>query len=368
LYGQSLHRAPGSSDPGPPSRMNCGPLIWCPAVDRLAEPKPLATCQRPSVLATILTIARTAVSRNARPTPATRESGATKNSVNSTNPSRSVERAYPTGDLLGLRRSPRCVRRAEVDDETPVKPAIARRDRGQAGRWAGSQSGRIRSHSERRNTTKQALESAALACRTTAAQAIAARIYRATFTSAPSGRGSTHITVQHANATRNERASPPVLRSPRSGTRSDSLGWPCAHTRSVGSTKARPSAPRTIGVHRGHLRRHDVRYRFARTGSVATAPHIRRRRPRLSFRAAVAVSCCRSLSPAARSSGKPRGPAIRDTRTCISRTDRPGPSPRGSNDTCSRPRPAHRSSWAGGLPRHLRRCADPPAGRARARR
>ena len=65
---------------------------------------------------------------------------------------------------------------------------------------------------------------------------------------------------------------------------------------------------------------------------------------------------------------KPRRPAIRGTRTCIWRTDRFGPSPRGSSDTCSRRRPSRRSFWAGGLPRRLRRCVDPPAGRAGGRR
>jgi hypothetical protein len=64
----------------------------------------------------------------------------------------------------------------------------------------------------------------------------------------------------------------------------------------------------------------------------------------------------------------PRRPAIRGTRTCIWRTDRSGPSPRGSSDTCSRRRPSRRSFWAGGLPRRLRRCVDPPAGRAGGRR
>jgi hypothetical protein len=64
----------------------------------------------------------------------------------------------------------------------------------------------------------------------------------------------------------------------------------------------------------------------------------------------------------------PRRPAIRGTRTCIWRTDRSGPSPRGSSDTCSRRRPSRRSFWAGGLPRRLRRCVGPPAGRAGGRR
>ena len=74
-------------------------------------------------------------------------------------------------------------------------------------------------------------------------------------------------------------------------------------------------------------------------------------------------SCCRSPSPR-HGGANPSRPAIRGTRTCIWRMDRSGPSPRGSSDTCSRRRPARRSFWVGGLPRRLRRCAGPPAGRA----
>ena len=155
----------------------------------------------------------------------------------------------------------------------------------------------------------------------------------------------------------------------RSGTRSDRLGRPCAHTRSVGKNESAtvgaaddrspqgssPTARRALSLRANWKRRH----RRRTSGGVVHGCHSERQ---------WGWSCRRSLSPAARRSGKPRGPAIRGTRTCISRTDRPGPSPRGSNDTCSRRRPARRSFWAGGLPRRLRRCADPPAGRAPARR
>ena len=129
-----------------------------------------------------------------------------------------------------------------------------------------------------------------------------------------------------------------------------SLGDPLVATSgTVECSSARPasSSPRAGSTRNGS--RHDVADQAAAPTAVV--------------RAAAGWSCCRSPSlPTRRSS--PSRLAIRGTRTCIWRTGRSGSSPRGSIDTCSRRRPSRRSFWAGGPPRRLRRCADPPVGRA----
>ncbi len=110
LLRPSLHRAPRGSDPWAPVLRS---FALVTRVDRLAEDKPLATCQRASVSATDPDDRSPAVSCNARPTPATRESGATKNSVNRLARSKLHGPRSPTARAPPI--VPRWLRRGSLD-------------------------------------------------------------------------------------------------------------------------------------------------------------------------------------------------------------------------------------------------------------
>jgi hypothetical protein len=150
-------------------------------------------------------------------------------------------------------------------------------------------------------------------------------------------------------------ATVPLRRSGRDATGGPTR-LPCSEGRSpsIVSRHDRRCPPRSSPT---------ARATASREADVRQDLHIRRRRPRLSSEPQ--GGCHVAARPHPRHEGtNARRRAIRGTRTCIWRTHRSGPSPRGSSDTCSRRWPARRSFWAGGLPRRLHRCADPPAARA----
>jgi hypothetical protein len=80
---------------------------------------------------------RCLATRDRHPPPATRARRRTP----STPPTRLAHAHSPRGDLLGLRRSPLCARRAEVGEETAVSRPLRVEVAGRAGRRTGSRSG-----------------------------------------------------------------------------------------------------------------------------------------------------------------------------------------------------------------------------------